>query len=334
MLLVAQPSKLGCRGAVGLTSPFPGPLPKRPVFFPPLTVRSGDSRAIPRLLRRFDRSSQWRWWRRRGFGRIGGGSAFPVAVVSFAPVLLLSRVGGGDGAGGGAGNDDGILDGDIGGVSWRLVPIIAPMVVVFHGKLSRSRRRLLYRRLGLAVPLRFSGDGGGDGVVSGEDRRRIGLLQVDLGVGIFGGASFGPSARSVPPGGVGLRLPVGRFAYQLTEKPGWIESHLPWWFCFPSGSSSSGGLGALIPVASDPSVSDDAFLPGRSSFTKQVGFDVLHKTATKIYVASPERRSASASVFRPPVARKTGRLQGPRCNCFSVQRCSCIFWVVTTKIFI
>jgi len=66
--------------------------------------------------------------------------AFPVAVVSFAPVLLLSRVGGGDGAGGGAGNDDGILDGDIGGVSWRLVPIIAPMVVVFHGKFSRSRR--------------------------------------------------------------------------------------------------------------------------------------------------------------------------------------------------
>jgi len=43
--------------------------------------------------------------------------------VSFAPVLLLSRVGGGDGAGGGAGNDDGILDGDIGGVSWRFIPL-------------------------------------------------------------------------------------------------------------------------------------------------------------------------------------------------------------------
>jgi hypothetical protein len=34
------------------------------------------------------------------------------------------------------------------------------------------RRRLLYRRLGLGFPLRFSGSGGGGGV-SGEDRRRI-----------------------------------------------------------------------------------------------------------------------------------------------------------------
>jgi hypothetical protein len=63
----------------------------------------------------------------------------------------------------------GILDGDIGDESWRLVLIIASRVVVLHGKLSRSRRRLLYHRLGLAVPLRFSGDGGSDGVVSGED---------------------------------------------------------------------------------------------------------------------------------------------------------------------
>jgi len=254
--------------------------------------------------------------------------------VSFAPVLLLSRVGGGDGASGGAGNDDDILDGDIGGVSWRLVPIIAPMVVVFHGKLSRSRWRLLYRRLGLAVPLRFSGDGGGDGVVSGEDRRRICLFQADFGVGVFGGASSSPSARSASPGGIGLGLLLGRLAYQLAEKPGWdLNPTFHGGFVPPRGSSSSGGLGALIPVASDPSVSDDAFLPGRSSFTMQVGFDVLHKTATKIYVASPERRSASASVFRPPVARKTGSLQGPHCNCFSVQGCFCIFWVVTTKIF-
>ena len=63
----------------------------------------------------------------------------------------------------------GILDGDIGDQSWRLMLIIASKVVVLHGKLSRSRRRLLYHRLGLAVPLRFSGDGGSDGVVSGED---------------------------------------------------------------------------------------------------------------------------------------------------------------------
>ncbi|XP_039821578.1 uncharacterized protein LOC120683562 [Panicum virgatum] len=187
------------------------------------------------------------------------------------------------------------------------------MVVVFHGKLSRSRRRLLYRRLGLAVPLRFSGDGGGDGVVSGEDRRRIGLFQADFGVCVFGGASSGPSARSASPGGVGLGRLLGRLAYQLAEKPGWDLSHtFHGGFVPPRGSSSSGGLGALIPVASDPSVSDDAFLPGRSSFAKQVGFDVLHKTATKIYVASPERRSASASVFRLPVARKTGSLQGLR----------------------
>ena len=76
---------------------------------------------------------------------------------------------------------------------------------------------------------------------------------------------------------------------------------------------------------SDPSVSDDAFLPGRSSFTKQVGFDMLHKTATKICVTSPERRSALGRVLRPPMARKTGSLLGPCCNCISVQGCSCIF---------
>jgi len=54
----------------------------------------------------------------------------------------------------------GILDGDIGDESWRLMLIIASKVVVLHGKLSRSRRRLLYHWLGLAVPFRFSGDGG------------------------------------------------------------------------------------------------------------------------------------------------------------------------------
>jgi len=59
------------------------------------------------------------------------------------------------------------------------------------------------------------------GVVFGEDRRRIGLLQADFGVGVFGGASSGPSARSAPPGGVGLPLPVGRLTYQLAKKPGW-----------------------------------------------------------------------------------------------------------------
>ena len=173
------------------------------------------------------------------------------------------------------------------------------------------------------------------GVVFGEDRRRIGLLQADFGVGVFGGASSGPSARSAPPGGVGLPLSVGKLAYQLAEKPGWdLSPTFHGGFVPPRGSSSSGGLGALIPVASDPSVSDDAFLPGRSSFAKQVGFDVLHKTATKICVTSLETRSASGRVLRPPMARKTRSLQGLRCNCFSVQGRSCIFWVVTTKIFI
>ena len=131
---------------------------------------------------------------------------------------------------------------------------------MLHGKLSRSRRRLLYRRLGLAVPLRFSGDGGGDGVVSGEDRRRIGLFQADFGVCVFGGASSGPSARSASPGGVGLGRLLGRLAYQLAEKPGWdLSPTFHGGFVPPRGSSSSGGLGALIPVASDPSVSDDVF---------------------------------------------------------------------------
>lgn len=106
-------------------------------------------------------------------------------------LLLLS-----DGVRGGAGN--GVV---IGGDSRRLVLIIASMVVSFHGKLSWSRQQLLYRRLGLDVPpLRFSGDGGGVGIVSSEDRRRIGLLQVDFGISVFGSVSFGPSARSVPPG--------------------------------------------------------------------------------------------------------------------------------------
>jgi hypothetical protein len=60
------------------------------------------------------------------------------------------------------------------------------------------RRRLLYRRLGLGFPLRFSSGGGG--VISGEDRRRIvtvgsaasfqrqpGLLFLGLGVVVFSG---------------------------------------------------------------------------------------------------------------------------------------------------
>ena len=98
------------------------------------------------------------------------------------------------------------------------------------------------------------------GVVFGEDRRRIGLLQADFGVGVFGGASSGPSAWSIPPSGVGLVVPVRRFAYQLVEKLGWdLSPTFDGGFVSPQGSSSSGGMGTLILVALDSSVSDDAF---------------------------------------------------------------------------
>jgi len=77
----------------------------------------------------------------------------------------------------------------------------------------------------------------------------------------------------------------GRFAYQLAEKPGWdLSPTFHGGFASLRGSSSSGGLEALVPVASDSSVSDDV-RPSRSSFTKQVGFDVLHKTVIKTCVA-------------------------------------------------
>ena len=82
----------------------------------------------------------------------------------------------------------------------------------------------------------------------------------------------------------------------------------------PRGSSSSGVLGTLVLAASDFSVSDDVIQPARSASKKQVEFDLLHKMATKNCVASLERWSASGSVIRPPVARKTGSLQELGCN--------------------
>lgn len=78
----------------------------------------------------------------------------------------------------------------------------------------------------------------------------------------------------------------------------------------PRGSSSSGELGTLVLVASDSSVSNVVVQPDRSALKKQVKFNLLHKIATKNYVASPERWSASGSVIRSPVARKTESLQG------------------------
>ena len=66
----------------------------------------------------------------------------------------------------------------------------------------------------------------------------------------------------------------GRFAYQLAEKLGWdLSPTFHGGFASLRGSSSSGGLEALVPVALDSSVSDDV-RPGRSSFTKQVGLNL------------------------------------------------------------
>jgi hypothetical protein len=133
----------------------------------------------------------------------------------------------------------------------------------------------------------------------------------------------------------------GRYGYRLEEKPGWVldpalfGGSVPLW-----GSSSSGVLGALVLETSDSSVSDDVmadghlFQPGRSAVTKQVGVYVLHKTTTKNFVSSPERRSASSSVLWPPVAKQTGRsLQGLSYNFVSFQGCSCKIWAVITKNF-
>jgi len=93
----------------------------------------------------------------------------------------------------------------------------------------RSRRRLLYHRLGLEFPLRFSGGGGGDGVVSGEDRRRIGLLQAGFGVGALGGASTGSPSVSFVLLFIFLRK-VGRFLCL-----GWRRRQL--WTAFPAAGS-------------------------------------------------------------------------------------------------
>jgi hypothetical protein len=72
--------------------------------------------------------------RRRGIRRIGSGLVFPVAAVRCAPVLLLLRDGVGIGTDGGAGTGVGIPDGVISGDSWRLVLIIAFVVVSLHKK--------------------------------------------------------------------------------------------------------------------------------------------------------------------------------------------------------
>ncbi|CAN6215191.1 unnamed protein product [Urochloa humidicola] len=160
----------------------------------------------------------------------------------------------------------------------------------------------------------------------------VSFISIGIAAGVWRSALFlqGDSEDCV----VGRNCLV-RFVYQLTEMLGLVLATTFFGGSFtPRGSSSSVELGTLVPVAPDSSVSDDAFQPGRSSSTKQVGLDMLHKTAIKICVASPERRSASSRVLRPPVARKTGSLQGLSCNFLFFQGCSCKCWVVTTKNFI
>ena len=105
------------------------------------------------------------------------------------------------------------------------------------------------------------------------------------------------------------------------------------WFFVPTcfggpvpllGTSSSGDSGLLAVLeASDSSSSGDAMAdghlvqPGRSASTRNVGSDVLLKTASKNCVSSPVRRSASSYMLRPPVASKSGRsLRGLECNFF------------------
>jgi hypothetical protein len=96
------------------------------------------------------------------------------------------------------------------------------------------------------------------------------------------------------------------------------------------GSSLSGVPGLTVLGASDPSRPGDAMAsghllqPDRSVSTKHVFFDVLLKTAPKIFISSPGRWPASSCQLRSPVARKTGRsLQRLDCNYCIFQGCLC-----------
>jgi hypothetical protein len=147
--------------------------------------------------------------------------------------------------------------------------------------------------------------------------------------------------------GAGVTAGVGsvRYAYQLVAKPGWVLIST----FFFGGSvtlrveSSSGALGCMASLeASDSShagevmVMSHLFLqPGRSADTKQVGSDLLLKTASKNYAPSLGRRSASSDVLRSLAARRTGRtLQGQCCNFLYFRGCLCKNLDVTTKKYI
>ena len=72
--------------------------------------------------------------------------------------------------------------------------------------------------------------------------------------------------------------------------------------------------------------------PGRSAGSKQVGLDLLLKTASKLFASSSGRRSASSDMLRSPAARGIGRnLQGLGCNFIFFVACLCKNLDVTTK---
>jgi hypothetical protein len=131
-----------------------------------------------------------------------------------------------------------------------------------------------------------------------------------------------------------------RSVYQHEVKSGW--SSVP--TCFGGlvllqGALLSGESGILAVLEASYSSSsgdvmaDDHFLQsGRSVSTRHIGCDVLLKTASKNYVPSSERRSASSCVLRPAAARNSGRsLQRRECNSFSFQGCLYKLWAVIIK---
>ena len=151
------------------------------------------------------------------------------------------------------------------------------------------------------------------------------------------------SSLFIIPGGFTASAGDGgtRFVYQLVEMPGWVL--YPTFFGGSAtlrGDSSSGVLGCMaFHAASDSSQSGEVmalchlFLqPDRSAGSKQVGLDLLLKTASKLFASSSGRRSASSDMLRSPAARGTGRnLQGLGCNFIFFRGCLCKNLDVTTK---
>jgi len=155
---------------------------------------------------------------------------------------------------------------------------------------------------------------------------------------------YGPrSSLFIIPGGFTASAGDGgtRFVYQLVEMPGWVL--FPTFFGGSAtlrGDSSFGVLGCMaFHAASDSSQSGEVmplchlFLqPGRLAGSKQVGLDLLLKTASKLFASSSGRRSASSDMLRSPAARGTGRnLQGLGCNFIFFRGCLCKNLDVTTK---